>query len=207
MRLEFPKVRRRSIMSLTSRRCFNVVGKAVTDLSARPGAGFQMVTPEYYQTFGIKLEAGRNFTEQDIAGAVPVAMVNENFVKRFLPGVDPLTQRVAVDQIIPGVTRLGPPIEWQIVGVFHNVRYGGASNREDNPEIDVPFWQIPWPWTDIAVRTAENPESVSKSIAAIVQSIDPDLPLADVKTMDQVIDESMAGDRLVLVFLASLAGL
>jgi putative ABC transport system permease protein len=186
---------------------FSIAGKPVTDLSSRPGAGFQMVTPDYYQTFGIALDSGRSFTQQDVAGGLPVAMVNENFVKRFLPGVDPLTQRVVVEQLIPGVTRLGPPIEWQVVGVFHNVRYGGSSNREDSAEIDVPFWQIPWPQASIAIRSTVTPESLVKSVAAIVRSIDSDLPLTEVKTMDQLFDESVSSDRFDVTLLGSFAGL
>ena len=101
-----------------------------------------MVTPDYFKTFGIRLINGRSFTEQDNAASVKVAMVNEEFVRKYLKGTDPLQQRVVVEQLIPGVQQLGPPVEWQIVGVFHNVR---DKLREDNPEILIPFWQIPWP--------------------------------------------------------------
>ena len=175
---------------------FSIAGKIESDLSSRPGAAFQMVTPGYYQTFGIRIVRGRGFSEQDVAGGLPVAMVNENFAKKYLPGVDPLTQRVVVEQLIPGEARLGPAIEWQIVGVFHNVRYGGVDNREDTSEIDIPFWQIPWPRADVALRTAGDPAGLSKSVAAIVYSMDPDVPLADVKTMEQLVNESLGGDRL-----------
>ena len=136
---------------------FSIAGRPVPDLSSRPDSGFQMVTPGYYNTFGVRLISGRALTDQDTAGSVPVAVVNERFARRFLAGVDPLTQRVVVEKIIPGVTQLGPPIEWQIVGVFHNIRYGGVGNREDYPEIEVPFWQSPWPSSDVAVRTTAIP--------------------------------------------------
>jgi putative ABC transport system permease protein len=131
-------------------------------------------------------------------------MVNENFARRFLSGVDPLTQRVSVEQLIPGMTRNGPEVEWQIVGVFHNVPTGGLR-REDFPEIDVPFAQSPWPLASIAVRTAGDPAAMTKSIAAAVHSIDPDVPLADVKTMDQVFDESLSSDRFAIVLYGGFA--
>ena len=185
---------------------FSIASRPVGDISSRPDAGFQMVTPGYYQTFGIRLVKGRGFTEQDVSGGLSVAMVNETFVKRFLPGTDPLTQRVVVEQLIPGVTRLGPAIEWQIVGVFHDVRFGGVSNQEDRPEIDVPFWQIPWPGADFAVQTAGDPAAMIKSVTAAVRSVDTDLPLADVKTMDQVVDDNLQGHRVELGLLVSFAG-
>src|SRR5436309_7881173 len=148
---------------------FNLAGQAVSDPSSRPGAGFTMVTPEFFKTFGIQIEKGRAITEQDFAGGLPVAVVNETFAKKYLSNVDPLTQRLAVEQLIPGVTKLGPPIEWQIVGVYHNVKYGGVGNTRDFDEIEVPFWQIPWPSSNIAVRSTGDPSAMTKSITAAVR--------------------------------------
>jgi putative ABC transport system permease protein len=185
---------------------FQIVGKTVDDPSKRPGAGFNMVTPEYFRTFGIRLDQGRVFTDQDLAGGAPVALVNEIFVKRFFAGVNPLTQRIAVEQLIPGVTKLGPYIEWQIVGVYHNVHNGGVG-AEGFPEIDVPFWQSPWPGSNVAVRASVDPAALTKSISEIVLSMNPNLPLAEVKTMDQIKDESMAGDRFSAFLFGSFAGL
>src|SRR5215470_1541604 len=146
---------------------------------------------------------GRSFT---IAGAPRVAMVNENFANRYFPDVDPLTQRVVVDELIPGSQRRGPPVEWQIVGVFHNVR-NGQGLRNDFPEIYVPFWQSPWPRAAVAVRAAGDPASVTGSIAAAVNSVDPELPLAGVKTMDQQVSEVLAFDRFGMVLYSSFAAL
>jgi len=148
---------------------------------------------------------GRSFAEQDVAGSVPVAIVNETFMKKYLSNVDPLTERIVVEQLIPGATRLGPAIEWQIVGVCHDVHNAGVR-REGFPEIDVPFWQSPWPLAGIAARTGGDPLSMTKSIAAVVQSMDSDLPLDQVRTMDQLVDESLAGDRFSTVLFAGFAG-
>lgn len=185
---------------------FSIAGQPVADPSSRQGAGFNMVTPEYFRTFGIRIGKGRVFTEQDVTGSLPVAVVNETFVRKYLPNVDPLTQRVVVEQLIPGVTKLGPPIEWQVVGVYHDVHNGGVRGK-GFPEINVPFWQSPWPGAGMAVRTAGDPSSVAKSIAALVQSVDSDLPLDQVKTMDQLVDESLAGDRFNTILFGSFAGL
>src|SRR6266436_133188 len=184
---------------------FNLAGQAVSDPSSRPGAGFTMVTPEFFKTFGIQIEKGRAITEQDVAGGLPVAVVNETFAKKYLSNVDPLTQRLAIEQLIPGVTKLGPPIEWQIVGVYHNVHNGGVRG-DGFPEIVVPFWQSPWPQAGLAVRTFSDPASMTKSITAVVRSVDPNLPLDQVKTMDQLVDESLAGDRFSTVLFSSFAG-
>jgi putative ABC transport system permease protein len=184
---------------------FNLAGQVVSDPSSRPGAGFTMVTPDFFKTFGIQIEKGRAITEQDVAGGLPVAVVNETFAKKYLSNVDPLTQRLAVEKLIPGVTKLGPPIEWQIVGVYHNVHNGGVRG-DGFPEIVVPFWQSPWPQAGLAVRTFGDPASMTKSITAVVRSVDPNLPLDQVKTMDQLVDESLAGDRFSTVLFSSFAG-
>ena len=183
---------------------FSIPGQPFKDPSSRPSAGFTMVTPAYFMTFGIQITRGRSFTEQDAAGGLPVAIVNETFAREYLSHVDPLAQRVVVQQLIPGATQLGPATERQIVGVYRDVHNNGVHGK-DFPEINVPFWQSPWPNAGIAVRTAGDPSSVANSIAAIVQSMDSDLPLDRVRTMDQLVDESLAGDRFATALLASFA--
>jgi putative ABC transport system permease protein len=183
---------------------FDIVGKEAADRSQRLGAGFNMVTPSYYNTFGIHITRGRAFTEADIAGGLPVAIVNSALVKKYMPNVDPLTQRLSVEQLIPGVANLGTPIAWQIVGVYENVRNGGAKG-EGFPEIDVPFAQSPWPGVGMAVRTVGDPSNMSKTIAGVINSLDPDLPMAGVKTMDALLEESNGGDRFGAVLFGTFA--
>jgi len=149
---------------------------------------------------GIRVTEGRTINAQDTATSPRVTMVNEYFANRFFPGVDPLVQRISVEEMIPGATR-GRPVEWQIVGVFHNLR--GVGSREDYPEIDFPFWQNPWPQTSVVVGTDGDPKGMIKGIAAAVNSVDPDLPLAGVKTIDEIVDESLAIDRFSAVLFAS----
>jgi putative ABC transport system permease protein len=183
---------------------FTIVGKPVADPSARPGAGFQMVTPGFFQTFGIQMAKGRSFTDQDNAASVKVAIVNETFANRYFSGVDPLTQRILVEQLIPGVTKLGPPQEWQIIGVYRNTHNGGIRG-DGFPEIDVPFAQSPWPQASMAVRTTGDPAEMTRSIEAAVHSVDPNLALASVKTMDQIVSESLVTDRFTTGLYVSFA--
>ncbi len=79
--------------------------------------------------------------------------------------------------------------------------------RGDFPEIDVPFAQSPWPGAMIGLRTSSrDPESVRNEIAAIVQKLDPDLPVADVRTMEQIVYERLAFDRFQAVLFGAFAG-
>jgi putative ABC transport system permease protein len=180
-----------------------VGGRTYSDPSQRPGTGFQSVSPDYFRTFGIQVLQGRSFTDQDTATSVRVAMVNQEFANRYLKGLDPFKQRVSIEEIIPGQPRLGPAVEWQVVGIFHNVRSGDF--RDDNVEVDVPFAQSLAPDVTIGVRTAEDPEAMTKTIAAAVRSVDPDIALANLRTMDQVKDESLAEDRFTMRLFVSFA--
>ena len=174
-----------------------------TDPSQRPGAAFGMVTPDYFKTFGIQVLRGRSFTDQDNAANVRVAMVSESFVQKYFKDKDPLQQRLMIEELIPGVTKLGAAIPWQIVGVFHDVRGGGL--RDGRPEIEIPFWQIPWPSANFGVLTSGDPALMTRSIESAVHSVDPEIALALPRTMDQVKSDMLAGDRFTMLLYGSFA--
>ena len=183
---------------------FSIAGQPVSNPASRPAAGFEMVSPEYYETLGIQILKGRRFTRQDSATAPRVCIVNESFVGRYLTGTDPLTQRILVEELIPGQTRLGPPVEWQIVGVSRNIRNSGMRGQ-DFPVIDVPFEQSTWPGAGVVVRTSGDPSAMSKTVAAAIHSFSPDVPLEEIRTMDQIVDESLVNDRFMTALYASFA--
>jgi putative ABC transport system permease protein len=183
---------------------FTIVGgPTYADPSQRPGAGFGMVTPDYFSTFGIRLVKGRLLNDQDTASSVKVMMVNESFVQSYLKGKDPLRSVISVEQIIPGQQKLGPYQDWQIVGVYHNVHR--ADRRDHNEEMLIPFWQIPWPQAGIGVRTAQDPLAMQRSIANAVHSVDPDIALAQPETLDQIRSETMANERFTLILFGTFA--
>lgn len=180
-----------------------VGGPTYTDPSQRPGTGFQSVSPDYYKTYGIRLVQGRSFNEQDTASSVRVAMVNQEFVKEYLKGLDPLQQRLSIEQILPLLPRLGPAVEWQIVGVFHDVRYGDF--RDAYPEVNVPFSQSLAPSVTIGVRTAQDPAEMTKTIAAAVHNVDSEVALARPRTLNEVKQESLGEERYTMVLFACFA--
>ncbi len=187
-------------------RPFSIAGRrGDVDPSQLPVAGFGMVTPQFFQTFGIRLVNGRAFTERDNNSSAKVAIVNQDFVNKFLKGADVLRQQVLVQRPVPAVFEPGPQVAFQIVGVIHNVRSRGL--RQDVPEIYVPFWQAPWPSAAIAVRTLRDPASMTSSIAAAVHAVDREIALAGPRTMEQVRDDVVAGDRFTAILFTSFAGI
>ena len=183
---------------------FEIVGQPAAGGSDRRGAGFNMVSPSYYETYGIRISRGRPISAEDAERAAPVAVVNETFVKRYLAGLDPLAQRVSLRIPAPGLAAPGPAVAWQIVGVTHDVRNGGPRN-ESFPQIDLPFWQTPWPAAQVSVRSSVPPESLVPGLAALVQSLDPDLPLANPRTMDEIVRQQLAGDRFSALLFGGFA--
>jgi putative ABC transport system permease protein len=183
---------------------FSIAGQPATDPTARPLTRARIVSPEYFTTFGIGIVRGRTFVDQDRAGAQQVAIVNETFVKRFLQGVDPLTQRIVLEQIVPFSPPRGPVSEWQIIGIARDVSNGGLRDPQE-PEIELPFGQSPLPYVDFAVRTMGDPANARQNAAVAVQSIDPDLAVANVKPMSERVSELTAGDRFNSVLFGTFA--
>ena len=182
---------------------FTIGTTTYTDPSKRPGTGFQMISPDYFKTFGIRLVRGRAFADADNAQGIKVAIVNEEFVKENFKDKDPIGERINVEQLIPGVTKLGPYQAWQVVGVIHNVRGGNFSRNRS--QMYVPFDQSPWVDASFGVRTAGDPEAMRKTIAAAIHAIDPAAALSQMETLDQIRDEALSGDRFTLLLYVSFA--
>ena len=188
-------------------RQFSLAGQPSDVPALRPTVGAQIVTPEYFETFGTRLVRGRALTASDGPGAQRVAVVNERFVELFLEGRDPLGQRVMMDGLVPGRRAPGPPVEWQLVGVVGNVTSMERFGDPKAPQIYVPFAQNPWPQAMAAVRVATDPQALRPSLGAAVHAVDPDLPLTEVQTMDQIVGERLAPDRLNIALYGGLAAL
>jgi len=187
-----------------SNRGFRIAGRPV-DPDARQSSGFQMVTPGYFDAFRIRLIDGRQFNDQDTENTSKVAMINEAFAARFFTDGNPIGERIITRQPVNGSFQQVHEIEWTIVGIFHNTRNGDQLRGGDYPVIYVPFWQNPSPRASMAVRTINKPESLTNSLAATINTFDPDLPLAGVKTLDQILNESLSFDRFGAVLYGTFA--
>jgi putative ABC transport system permease protein len=179
---------------------FAIAGESASreDTSKWPSAGFGAITPQYFSTLGVRLMRGRIFKEQDTNSSVKVALVNEQFVHTYLNGADPLRQHILIQNSTdPAATAT----EWQIVGVYHNVLSG--SMRDHRPEMLIPFWQNPSVSPSIAVRSAEDPELTSKSLAAAVHSVDTRATMREPRTMEQIRSQVLGSDRFSMILLVS----
>jgi predicted permease len=150
--------------------------------------GFNQVLPGFFETIGAGLIAGRDFTEQDSAGAPKVVIVNETFVKRFYPHENPLGHRLG----------WGPegPLEFEIVGVAPDMK-GGDLREESKPWTYTPELQDQAPSElTFYLRTSLDPLSLAQAARQSVSSLDASLPVFNVKTVETQIKETHFLDRL-----------
>jgi putative ABC transport system permease protein len=187
-------------------RTFSVAGQPEDRGSLRPSMGIRMVSPGYFETFGIRIMQGRALTERDGVSAQRVAVVNERFVRLFLDGRDPMGQRVAIEDLLAPAGS-GSLVEWHIVGVFRDVSNDEPFGEPKSPEMYVPFAQSPWSQATVAVRTTTRPELLRSSLAAAVNTVAPALPLVDVRTMEQIVGERQAPGAFNIVLYGGLAAL
>ena len=168
-----------------------IAGQATTDTN-KPVADFEIVTPGYFNTFGIRLERGRLINDDDNRTSSQVEMVNESFANHYLLGTDPLEQRVLVAQILPH-GKLGAPIEYQIVGVFHDVLNGEHPTDQPFPEIFAPF--LANSLAELCGGCAQCDRSSSDDERSAQHSCDGSagMLLGPVRTMDKVVATQLTG--------------
>jgi predicted permease len=158
----------------------------------------RFVTPGYLATLRIALRSGRAFTAADVDGTPPVVIVNETAAKRYWPGQNPVGRRVSLNG--------DRPVWREIVGVIADVRHWGLG-RPVNPELYFPAAQMPMASMTLVVRSAGNPADLSAAIRAQVRAMDADLPLAESRSMEDVIALSVGSERANMLMLGALAGL
>jgi putative ABC transport system permease protein len=165
-----------------------------------PVADVRPVTPGFFQTMGIPRVTGRDFTSADRGQSTLVAVVNETLVARYLGGESPLGMRLNVF--------IGPPDRrvYEIVGVVGDIKLASLDG-EVRPTVYIPHAQFPIQLMTFVARTQGNPELLVPGVSAAVHGIDPELPLADVRTMEAVVDRTLARPRVVAVLLTVFAAM
>jgi len=166
-------------------------GQPVVALGQRPIAMIQSISPDYPKTMGIAVVAGRPFTEHDDADAPPVALVNQNIVRKFWPNQNPLGKRVTVGNL---------PKPFEIVGVLVDVKNSGLAVAP-GPEVFVPYPQLASPLLFLSVRTSLDPHSLASALRAQVAAADPDQPLTEIQTMEERLESASASPRFTMLLI------
>lgn len=171
-------------------------GQPEAPLSQRPLFNVQTFTPGYTEALRIPVLHGRTFTEHDGAQDHRVALVNETAVRRFWPRQNPIGKRIWLGRQTDPVEVVG------VVGDVHNV--GLASDPQ--PEIYLPYAQLPWAFMNLIVRTEGDPRRLAAAVRGRVLAVDRDQPVTQVRTMDEVLDAAAAQPRFTTSLLGALSG-
>ena len=179
-------------------RSLTVEGFPVLSVGQAPMIQHTVVTPGYFQTMGIPLLYGRDFTDADAKGGQLVTIIDERLARKYWPNEIPVGKRV----------RFGPPEDnepWHtIIGVVSAVRH--QRMQEDTAEsVYLPHLQIPTSGMALVVHTTSDGGSVVPAIRSVVSGLDPDIPVNEVAPMEQVIAESIWQPRLYAALFAVFA--
>jgi putative ABC transport system permease protein len=158
-------------------------------------ANFQAINPDYFRVMSIPLLKGRFFTEQDDARAPKVVIIDELTARSSGLGENPLGKHLIIDKI---------PLE--IVGVVGQVKHSGLAVGPET-SIYVPYPQGPIPSMIFVVRTTSDQQAIVAAIRSAVQSVDKDQPVFKIKSMEQIISDSIAHPRSISLLLGAFAGI
>lgn len=167
-----------------------------------PDANYVCVGPHYFKTMQIPMVRGRVFSDFDTQSSEPAAIVSESLATKYWPGQDPIGKRLKV-----GANDNSQP--WRtVVGVAGNVRSDGQY-WPFRPEIYVPYTQFPWVIypRNIVVRTTVEPLSIVPEIRREVATLDKDVPVSDIDTMEEITAGPVQQGKAVMWLLGSLATL
>jgi putative ABC transport system permease protein len=164
-----------------------------------PAAGIYWVTPDYFSTLGIGILRGRTFSDRDRIGQPKVVLVNEAAVRAFWPNSDPIGKTVALGA-------LGLHLGAEVVGVVSNVRYG-ALETAATPDVYVPLAQSGQPGMRLFVRSSLDTATLVGAIGREVRTLDPNLPLSEIKTMEERVGDAMWRTRVGAWLLSAFGAL
>jgi putative ABC transport system permease protein len=176
---------------------FRVKGQPPIDTAEQNDASIHIVTPGYFQAMRIPLVSGRPFSERDESGTQMVTVVNQQFVRRYFHGLDPLRQFLVL-------TLDNHPTDVRVVGVVGGVRDATLSGAP-GPAFFLPCAQAPMTQMNLVIRGAAAPGAIASAVRAAVSAIDPEEALSEFQTMPQILAASTAQPRFTTVLLSLFA--
>jgi putative ABC transport system permease protein len=178
---------------------FSVAGRPPVPPADEPDAEVRVVTPDYLTTLGIRVTRGRGLTPLDNGGAPHVMLITEAAARKFFPNEDPLGKHISF-----GWSRDSVKLQGDIVGVTSDVKQSSLA-IESLPQMWVPFDQWPMSNMTVVIHSSRNLQSVAADARRAIRELDPDLALAHVMTLDDVLAESVSQPRFYMTLLSAFA--
>jgi predicted permease len=195
------------LSNIMMRTSAHIVGTPPDRPAERKATDIAMVTPGYFTTMGIPLVSGRDFTDRDGSGAPVVAIVNQEFVKRYFPNENPIGKRIELGwEQDTASTGGNMTLGGEIVGVVANVKRRGLS-QEVYPETYASYMQPTFSNFSVVVRSTADPSTVMAAIRAQVRELDRDLPLSELRQLNELVSASVSRPRFYTTILGVFASI
>ena len=178
---------------------FNIIGEPPLPDNQLPGASFRAVTPNYFRTMGIPFLKGRDFNEQDDGREPKAVLISQRMADKYWSGKNPIGQQINIRYGTGTVLR-------EIVGIVGNVKHFGLD-QDVAPEMYFPLWEDPEYFMYLVARTKSDPLALAKTIQQEVARLDRDQPVANIKTMENYFEESVAPRRFSVFLITVFAGI
>jgi putative ABC transport system permease protein len=179
---------------------FRIEGQTLAPNDPGPHGNIRQISADYFSTLRIPLIRGRVFTKQDRLNTELVSVIDETLARRYWPGVDPIGQHIKFS--------FGPATQWRtIVGIVAHAKASSLQSDTTEGFYYVPLAQMPAASVGVLLRTSGSPAGLAEPMRAVVRAIDPNEPLYDFKAMQERVDESLTGQRFLVVLLSVFAGL
>jgi len=188
-------ISRLPLTSGNSSRSLSIEGRTNDGAGDGPGADYRVTSADYFRSMGIPFSKGRDFNEHDRVDARRIVIINETMARRYWPGEDPVGKRLRTDDDDPWM---------EIVGVVGDVKHFGLDSQS-KAEIYVPFFNDPWPFMTVVVKSTSDFASLSNTMRNEVWAVDKDLPVPEIKTMDQLLSGSVSRRRFNMLLLGVFA--
>jgi predicted permease len=179
---------------------FMIDGRPNLTEGERPSTAFASIAPDYFRTLGIPLLRGRDFDEHDGADAPAVAIISQVIARRFFPNEDPVGKR-----LIFGDDPADTKSRVTIVGVAGDV-HGLGLDRQPPAMLYFPYRQFTMPFLALMMRSNASATDLSQAVRAAVRQVDPDMPVEELQTLDEIVSHSIAQPKFRTTLLSVFAG-
>jgi predicted permease len=179
-------------------RALSIEGRVARSAQDSASATYRMTCPGYFATLGIPMIDGRDFSDRDVTAGEKVTIVNRTMAERYWPGQNPLGKRLKM-----GALENDNP--WMVVvGVVENIRHFGLDS-EARPEFYASYSQYAWPVMTVVAKTVGEPNLWQASLRGVIKSVDPDLPVAQLRSMEAVVSSSVSWRETPMRLLTGFA--
>jgi len=181
---------------------FAVAGQPDPGIGHRPLANWHVISPNYFHTLETPLLKGRDFNEGDRSESRPVVIIDDAMADRYFPGENPIGKVINVE----AASSEFRPRNWTIIGVVPHVRYRSPGTPEDQFEVYFPYSQWDFDAEILLLRCQGDPNAQIAAVRKAVQSIDPDVPVPNIKTFDDVIGQKLVTRKLAGTLVSLFSG-